>query len=431
MTEPPAPPTVSSGGPPGSLDRRLGLPGAVSIGLGSMIGAGVFAAFAPAAAAAGGLLLLGLALAVIVALCNATSTAQLAAAYPTSGGAYVYGRERLGEWAGFTAGWAFVIGKTASAAAMATTFAVYAVPPEWSRPVAAVAVVALTAVNLRGITRTARGAAAIAGLVLTLLAVVLAAAWFGGGVDPGAALGTWDSPGGAYGVLQSAGLLFFALAGYARIATLGEEVIDPRRTIPRAIVTTLAAVVVLYAVVALTLLATLGPAGLAASSAPLVDAAQSAGLGPWAGVAARVAAAAACLGALLAGLAGVSRTALAMARHRDLPAALEAVHPVHKVPHRVEMVIGGLVAVAVLLVDLREMIGFSSTGVLVYYAVANLAALTQRGADRRYPPALQVLGLVGCVVLVATLPWTSLAAGLAVLAVGLVGRAVVVSRRRT
>ena len=429
MTTPPGSPAASPG-PSDSLDRRLGLPGAVAIGLGSMVGAGVFAAFAPAAAAAGGLLLLGLGLAVVVALCNATSTAQLAAAYPTSGGAYVYGRERLGGWAGFTAGWGFVIGKTASAAAMATTFAAYAVPAQWSRPVAALAVVALTAVNLRGITRTARTTAFIAGLVLSLLAIVLAATWLSGGADPGRALGSWDAPGGAYGVLQSAGLLFFALAGYARIATLGEEVRDPRRTIPRAIVTALTAVVLLYALVALTLLATLGAGPLAGSTAPLADAVDHAGLGAWAGVAVRVAAAAACLGALLAGLAGISRTALAMARNPDQPAVHDAVHPVHRVPHRVEMVVGVLVAVAVLLVDLREMIGFSSAGVLVYYAVANASALTQRGTDRRYPRALQVLGLIGCLALVATLPWTSLVAGLAVLAAGLVGRAVVLARRR-
>ena len=117
------------------LTRRLGTVDAVVIGLGSMIGAGVFSAFAPAAAAAGTGLLVGLGLAAVVAYCNATASAQLAAQYPTSGGTYVYGRERLGDWWGFLAGWGFVIGKTASCAAMALTFAAYAVPVGWQRPV--------------------------------------------------------------------------------------------------------------------------------------------------------------------------------------------------------------------------------------------------------------------------------------------------------
>src|SRR5215212_4967506 len=137
------------------LARRLGLGDAVVIGLGSMIGAGVFAAFAPAARTAGTWLLAGLAIAAVVAYCNATASAQLAAAYPRAGGTYLYGREVLGEWWGFLAGWGFVVGKTASCAAMAMTFAAYAAPDGWLRPVAVALVVVVTLVNCAGITRTA------------------------------------------------------------------------------------------------------------------------------------------------------------------------------------------------------------------------------------------------------------------------------------
>ena len=158
------------------LARRLDLRDAVVIGASSMIGAGVFAVFAPAAQAAGPWLLAGLALAVVVALCNATSTAQLAATYPTSGGTYVYGREQLGPWWGYAAGWCFVVGKTASCAAMATTFAAYTVPGPWQRPVAAAAVIALTAVSWRGVTRTAGLARVILAVVLVAIAVALAGA---------------------------------------------------------------------------------------------------------------------------------------------------------------------------------------------------------------------------------------------------------------
>ena len=152
-----------------SLSRRLGLGDAVFIGLGSMIGAGVFAAFGPAAEAAGSGLLVGLAIAAVVAFGNATSTAQLAAVHPTSGGTYAYGRAELGRWWGFIAGWGFVVGKLASCAAMALTFAAYAAPPGWERPVAIAAVAALSAVNWFGITRTAQVTRIIVvGVLLTL-----------------------------------------------------------------------------------------------------------------------------------------------------------------------------------------------------------------------------------------------------------------------
>ena len=414
------------------LARRLDLRDAVVIGASSMIGAGVFAVFAPASQAAGPWLLAGLALAVVVALCNATSTAQLAATYPTSGGTYVYGRERLGPWWGFSAGWCFVIGKTASCAAMATTFAAYTVPGPWQRPVAAAAVVALTAVSWRGVTRTAGLARVILAVVLVAIGVGLAGAWLGGATGPLLEGGAVTTPGGGDGttasgapsavgpldVLQSAGLIFFALAGYARIATLGEEVREPRATIPRAIVTTLLGVAVLYAVVAVTVLSVLGPDGLARSAAPLADA-VGAGSWDWAVPVVRVGAAAASLGALLALLAGVGRTTLAMARNHDLPGALAAVHPRFHVPHRAEAAVAAVVVVAVLLADLRELIGFSSVGVLLYYAVANVSAFTQGPDLRLYPRWMQVLGVVGCLALVLTLPAASLAAALGVLAVGL------------
>ena len=251
------------------LARRLGLGDAVVIGLGSMIGAGVFAAFGPAAGAAGNWLLAGLAIAAAVAYCNATASAQLAAAYPRAGGTYLYGREVLGDWWGFLAGWGFVVGKTASCAAMAMTFAAYAAPDGWERLVAAVVVVVLALVNCAGITRTAGLTRVVVVLVLVALVVAVAAALGGGGAG---AFGEWDSPHGAYGVLQSAGLLFFAFAGYARIATLGEEVRDPARVIPRAIVVALLGAVVVYAVVGLTVLYALGPEATAASTQPLADA---------------------------------------------------------------------------------------------------------------------------------------------------------------
>lgn len=337
-----------------------------------------------------------------------------------SGGTYIYGRERLGEWWGFTAGWGFVVGKTASCAAMALTFASYAVPGPWwaQRAVAVAAVLGLAALNYRGVTKTALLTRILVGASLTALAVVVVGIAVGGHANP-ANLGGVDA-GGVYGILQAAGLLFFAFAGYARIATMGEEVRDPQRTIPRAIPIALFITVAVYLVVGVAALLAAGPDKLAASTAPLSTAVQSAGLDP----VVRVGAALASLGALLALIAGIGRTSLAMARHGDLPRWLAAVHPRFQVPHHAETALAVVVGVVVATVDLRGVIGFSSFGVLIYYAIANAAAFTQPAAQRRWPRWLNVLGGAGCVVLVATLPWPSVLAGAVMFAVGLAGRAV-------
>ncbi len=403
------------------LARRLGTFDAVIIGLGSMLGAGVFAAFSPAAGVAGAGLLIGLTVAALVAYCNATASAQLAAEYPTSGGSYIYGRERLGPWWGFIAGWGFVIGKTASCAAMALTFAAYVAPPAWERPVAVAAVIILAAVNYYGITRTAALTKIIVAVVLATLVLVVSASL--SSTNGTASFRSWDLlAGGWYGILQSAGLLFFAFAGYARIATMGEEVRDPQRVIPRAILTALTIAVSIYLVVGTSIMIALGPAGVAATPAPLAAAVEVAGW-EWAGLPVRLGAAAAALGALLALIAGVGRTTLAMARHDDLPQWLAAVHERHQVPHHAEVTVSGLVCVLILVTDLRGAIGFSSFGVLLYYLIANAAAYTQSSDRRRFPRILQIIGMAGCGTLALTLPLTAVLGGTVVFVVGIVYRA--------
>nr|WP_157382762.1 APC family permease [Nonomuraea coxensis] len=379
-----------------------------------MIGAGVFAAFAPAARAAGSGLLLGLALAAAVAYCNATSSARLAARYPASGGTYVYGRERLGDFWGYLAGWGFVVGKTASCAAMALTVGSY-LWPEHAHAVAVAAVVALTAVNYAGMHKTVWLTRGIVAVVVAVLAAVVVACLTSGAADPARLSLTPDTTVG--GILQAAGLLFFAFAGYARIATLGEEVRDPARVIPRAVPLALGLTLVVYAGVAVAALAMLGGDGLGRASAPLTEAVRAAGLpalAPVVGVGAAVAA----TGSLLALILGVSRTTLAMARDRHLPHALAAIHPRFKVPHRAELVIGAIVAILAATADLRGAIGFSSFGVLVYYAIANASAWTLTRAEGRPPLLIPAAGLAGCLVLAFALPFSSVIAGVVVLAAG-------------
>jgi basic amino acid/polyamine antiporter, APA family len=389
----------------------------VVIGLGAMLGAGIFAAPGPAAQAAGSWLLLGLAIAAVVAYANATSSAQLAALHPEAGGTYVYARERLGAPWGFLAGWSFVVGKTASLAAMALTFGAH-VSDDLARPLGIGAVVVLTVVNYRGVEKTARLTRVIVAVVLGALVVAVAAALLGG--QAGAGRLTSDLPEGPWGVLQSAGLLFFAFAGYARLATLGEEVRDPEVTIPRAIPLALGIVVVVYAVVLSAALLAVGPEELAASPAPLVTAVSA---GDWSGLApvVRAGAGVAAAGVLLSLLAGISRTTLSMARRRELPGYLDAVHPVHRTPHRAEITAAVIVCAVVLVADLREAIGFSSFAILTYYALANASAWRLSAAERRWPRWLAGLGVVLCAGLAVTLPLVAVLGGLALLATGGIG----------
>jgi APA family basic amino acid/polyamine antiporter len=391
------------------LARRLGLPGATGVGVSAMVGAGLFVAFGPAAAASGDGLLAALLLAAMVAACNAVSSARLARRLAVSGGTYVYGRERLGPFWGHLAGWSFIVGKLASCAAMALAVGSYAWP-DHARGVAVVIVALVTLVNLAGVQKSA-----VAGIVVVTVVLAVTAACVITMLSGPAAPGGEDTSGSPSGILQGAGLLFFAFAGYARLATLGEEVRRPETTIGRAIALAVTLVVLVYAAVAVALVRTLGTAGLAGSSRPFVTALETAGAERL--VPAIVAAAAlAAGGALLSLMLGVSRTVLAMARDGHLPRALAAVSPRTHVPHRAELAVAAVVVVALLRGGLAESIAFSSFCVLVYYAVTNAAALTLPGrASSRVLPSL---GLAGCLTLATTLPAVGVVGGLVVLVSG-------------
>lgn len=409
------------------LARRLGTADAVLIGLGSMIGAGVFAAVGPAARSAGGALLYSLVFAGAIAYLNATSSAQLAALYPASGGTYVYGRERLGVFWGYLAGWGFVVGKMASCAAMALTFGSYTYAP-LARPLAVGAVIVLTAVNYRGVTKTAGLTRLIVAVVVGTLLAIAVGSLTGADLRVGEVVEDLSRP-SALGIFQAGGLLFFAFAGYARIATLGEEVTDPATTIPRAIPIALWIALALYLIVEAAALLAVGPAAVARSPAPLADA-VSAGRLPWLSPMARGGAAIASLGVLLSLLAGISRTVFAMASNGEMPRAFAGVHPRFLVPHRAEVAIGAVVAALAVFTDLRGAIGFSSFSILVYYAITNSAAWTLARSERRWPRAFAGTGIAGCLLLAFTLPRASVAAGAGVLCLGAIIYFAVVRRRR-
>jgi basic amino acid/polyamine antiporter, APA family len=404
------------------LRRDLRLLDAIGIGLGAIIGAGIFVVTGVAAGVAGPAFIIGLALAGAVAAFNALSSAQLAATYPHSGGTYEYGYQVLHPWLGFAAGWVFLISKLAAAGTVALGFAGYftalfPILPE--RVVAAAAALLLTIINYFGIQRTGR----VNTLIVSISIVALAYFVFAGIPSFEAANLTPFAPQGWGGTLQAAALLFFAYTGYARLATLGEEVHEPRRTIPRAIMWALGIAAGLYTAVALVAVASVGADAMAASLSPLETAAQTFAL-PGAAQVVAVGAMTAMLGVLLSQILGISRMIFAMARRRDLPAVFDHVHPQHGVPDRGILLAGAVAVLVAIFGTFQAIVAAASFTILLYYSIANMAALRMRPEDRLFPTWVPVFGLISCLSLAAMLPLPTIAAGLGLLAAGIVWRLV-------
>ena len=411
-----------------ALRRDLNLLDAVGIGVGAIVGAGIFVVTGVAAGIAGPGLLAGLVLAGVAAICNALSSAELAAAYPASGGTYEYGYRVLTPAWGFTAGWMFLAGKTAAAGTVALGLGGYMetlVPGVPARFVAVAGAVGFTALNWFGVRRTSRLNLLVVALsVGALVTFVLAGLphLSAGHLRPFA-------PYGWRGVLEGAALLFFAYTGYARIATLGEEVRDPTRVIPRAIILTIAGTLVLYAAVALVAVGSVGAPVLAASAAPLEAAARSFDAA-WAVPVVAVGGIAAMLGVMLSQLLGLSRMAFAMGRRGDLPTMLAHLHPRHEVPDRAIIVVGAIVTVVAATGTLRGVASAAAFTILLYYGIANLAALRMPRASKRYPDLVPIVGMVACAGLALSLNLRTVLLGLVVMAAGFVVRAAVRFIRR-
>jgi APA family basic amino acid/polyamine antiporter len=425
----------------GTLRREIGLAGATLMGLGSMVGTGVFVSIGIAAGVAGPAVLLAIVLAAIVATCNALSSAQLAAAKPVSGGTYEYGYAYLSPQLGFTAGWMFLCAKSASAATAALGFAGYlghAAGFEGSVvPGAVVAVAALTIIVLAGIRASNRVNAIIVSVtVLSLIFFVLAGIFT---LQPGwrehwtpffqsAAQG---DAGVVSGFLQATALMFVAFTGYARIATLGEEVQDPRHTIPKAIIATLVISAVLYISAGAVGIATIGASGMAGAAkseiAPLQAAARTFAV-PAAFAVITAGAVTAMLSVLLNLILGLSRMLLAMGRRGDMPTRLAFISPSGS-PSAAIVVVGIAIGGLALLGDVKLTWSFSAFTVLIYYAITNLAALRLPREQRMYSPLLAWGGLTSCLFLAFWVEWQVWLAGLALIALGLVWHAVAVRVR--
>ncbi|MFO7262129.1 MAG: amino acid permease [bacterium] len=405
------------------LPRALGLLDAVGIGIGAIVGAGIFVVTGVAAGVAGPAFLLGLLLAGVAAAANALSSAQLAAAYPRAGGTYEYGYRVLSPALGFAAGWLFLASKITAAGTVALGLAGYlealrpGLPP---RAVAFGAVVVFTALNYFGIRRSSR-----ANLVIVAISVGALLLFVIAGI-PSFRMSNLRpfAPAGWGGVLRAAALLFFAYTGYARIATLGEEVREPQRTIPRAIEITIGGVLILYLAVALVATGTAGTDALARTAAPLEAAARSFRPG-WVPTAVAAGGVAAMLGVILSQLLGLSRMAFAMARRGDLPRFLDAVHPRYGVPGRAALAVGGAAAVVAATGTLAGVAATASFTILLYYGIANLAALRMPREAKLFSDAVPVFGLAACTLLAFSLSPRIILTGLALLAVGFLVRWIV------
>ncbi len=415
--------------PPQRLQRVVRLPGAVLLGLGSIVGTGAFVSIGIAAGVAGPSVVLAIFLAALLAACNGLSSAQLAAAHPVSGGTYEYGYRYLSPALGFTAGWTFLSSKSASAATAALGLAGYLLDALGLGSailrvgLGLVAVFTVTALVWHGTSRSNRANALIVGVTLATLALFviagLPAAAEGSAVN---LKGVFPDRGVSRALLEATALMFVAYTGYGRIATLGEEVRDPERTIPRAIIVTLVVSAVLYVSIGIVAVGSVGAESLAqitaATAAPLEATAKTFG-GPALARILALGAITAMFSVLLNLVLGLSRVLLAMARRGDVPGALARIDETRSSPLAAVVTVGLVVGALVLIGDVKTTWSFT---VLVYYALTNLAALRMPEEVRRFPRWIPLAGLVGCLGLAFWVEWHIWAVGLVVIAAGLVWR---------
>jgi APA family basic amino acid/polyamine antiporter len=403
------------------LKRVIGLPGAMMMGLGSIIGTGVFVSLGIGAGIAGPSVLLAIVLAAGVAMCNGLSSAQLAANHPVSGGTYEYGHRWLNPSLGFTAGWMFLCAKAASAATAALGFAGYiahATGMGASLLLALGVVVLVTTVALCGIGRSNRVNIAIVSIVILAL-LIFVVAGFPSAVKNKAAFQPLFDGGKLTDLLQATALMFVAFTGYGRIATLGEEVAEPRRTIPRAVIVTLLISMALYLAVAFV---GLGANGFEKLNGSLALASKSMGHAALPTVMV-VGATVAMVSVMLNLVLGLSRVVMAMGRRGDLPKATARISESTHVPVVATVGVAVLIAALVCLGDLQLTWSFSAFTVLVYYAITNLCAIRMKPQERLYPIWPTYLGLAACLSLAFFVDWKMILAGLGLIFIGLVLRA--------
>lgn len=408
------------------LQRQIGVKGAVLMGLGSIVGTGVFVSIGIAAGIAGSGVILAVIIAALIATANGLNSAQLASSHPVSGGTYEYGYKYLNPWLGFTAGWMFLVAKTASAATAALGFAGYLtnalrIDSSWNVAIALLAVITLTLVVWGGIQRSNLVNIAIVSLALFSLILFIVAAL--PKITPQNFSPFFPTEQGLPALLQATALMFVAYTGYGRIATLGEEVKEPRKTIPQAIAVTMILTMGLYIGVAIAAIGAVGALklsqGVGSGAAPLEVAARSFSI-PGSSQIVALGAICAMLGVVLNLVLGLSRVVLAMARRRDLPIFFARLNPQGTNPTTAVILVGGAIASLVLIGNVKTTWSFSAFTVLIYYGITNLAALQLPTSARLYPKWLAILGLLSCFLLAFWVDQQIWLTGIALIVAGLI-----------
>lgn len=402
------------------LLRVLTLKDAVGVGLGAIIGAGIFVVTGVAAGVSGPAFIVSLMVAGLIATFNALSSAQLAAVYPQSGGTYEYGYRLLNPVFGFSAGWMFLMSKLAAGGVVAIGFGSYfyqLVPVGSPIIISIVAVIILTLANFFGIKKTGYlNLFIVSFTILSLLYFIVS-----GFPKLDSENFTPFAPFGFSGIAEATALLFFAFTGYARIATLAEEVKDPEITIPKAVIITIVSAIILYALVSIVAIGVIGAENMAGSKSPLQLVADSLTT-PGIRVIITLGASTAMLGVLLSQILGISRMMFAMGRKKDLLPVFEKIHPKNNVPH-VGIFLTGAIIVALSIFGTFEFILASAAfTILLYYSITNIAAMKQPEEERRYGKLVPILGLIGCLAMAISLDYEVIISGLLLLLTGFILR---------
>lgn len=415
------------------LKRAIKTQGAILMGLGSIIGTGIFVSIAIATQVAGNGIIIAIVIAAVLAALNGLSSAQLAAAHPVSGGTYEYGYRFLNSWFGFTAGWMFMTAKSASAATAVLGcigYLFYAFGLEsnsWTIVGSGLLLLLIiTALVSGGIQRSNTANKWIVSITLTGLFALVITSFFINGIPTQPIIdAVTDTSSSA--ILYASALMFVAYTGYGRIATLGEEVAEPRKTIPKAIILAMIAIVIIYIAVSLTALQVMGAEAFGQTvegeAAPLMIVAQTLSV-PIIGPVITFAAITAMLGVLLNLILGLSRVLLGMARRNDVPNSIARINPNTQSPAVAVWVTGTIIGLLVLSGDVVFTWSFSAFTVLIYYSITNLAAFMMPAELRLYPRWIPAMGLFGCLFLAFWIDPFIWVSGLVLLGVGLIWHAV-------
>jgi APA family basic amino acid/polyamine antiporter len=388
---------------PRKLKRSIGLWSAVAINVGAIIGGGIFVVTGIVAGYAGSALVVSMIIAGVIAFITAWSFARLTAWQPVEGSVYEYGRQLVSPYAGFLAGWMWLVANTFTGAAVSLGFAYYltaAFPSLPSNIVAAVVCLAFTGLNLVGAKESAGVNNVLVAIKLAVLAFFVIFGLFhvnGGNFVPFVPISS--------GVLFGTFFIFFAYGGFARVAVVAEEVKDAKHNVPQAMLLSLGISMVVYVLVGLVAVGLLGPVGLAGSSSPLTAAIGVAGSSLAVQIVS-VGGLVATASVLLTAILGVSRMAFSMARRKDLPSALARLHSRFFTPYWAILGTGILMAVLVLFVDLTSVVAISTFALLFNYSITNISAFKLQTDHKRHK-VMPLLGLATCMMLLAFILFAS------------------------